>query len=146
MGAYNKVEYGPQITALNAVALNAAEAARTSDAIDVRGNEYLRVELSCVLDGSGLAATNTIAISFLGSQDNGATFKQVFKVGSDDAATAFAPYVTISAAQITALVAEADLGSVEIAGLTHIKVRATATAGSPDGDNKITVKVRAARE
>lgn len=145
MTSTTRVIYGPQTTMLSAVALNGAESTRTSAAIDVRGWEFLRVEFACVLDGTGLAATNTITLTFLSSQDNGATYWPLLKVASDDTASRFAPAYTITAADVTALIAAGDIGAVQVTGLTHIKVIATGS-GAPDGDNTITVRARSVRE
>jgi hypothetical protein len=146
MSTQNRVEYGPQITALSAVAMNGAVATRTSAAIDVRDMEFLRVEWSYAL--SGAKATDKLTFTFTGSQDNGSTFKSIKKIASDDAVSDFAPVHTLTAGEDTADLSEGDLGAVHVVGLTHVKVIATHTdvAGTVGANDKLTVKVRASRE
>ncbi len=145
MSELNKVDYGPQVTALAAVAMNGAAAARTSDAIEVRGQKYLRVEWSYVLVGA--AATDTVTFSFQGSQDNGSSFKPIQKISTADVISDFAPIHTLTAAEKSAALSARDLGSIKIAGLTHVKLTATHTnvAGTVGANDLMTVKVRASR-
>jgi hypothetical protein len=146
MSEFNKVEYGPETTALNAVAMNGAEALRTSAAISVVGQEFARVDYSMPLDASGFAAGNVLSFVYFGSKDNGITFKPLKQTASDGTLSVFTQSWTITAGEVTALLTDGDIGAVEVVGLTHLKVRAVATSGSPDADNTITVKVRPCRE
>lgn len=131
------------VTALDEVALNGTEASRTSSAIDVRENEYVRIAYDLVgLDGTGLAAADVIGFTFMASMDEGATYRLIDFTNTDQTQEDLNPNRALVAGDISATLISRDIGSIDVSGLDFIKVIAGAVSGTPDGDNKISVYVK----
>lgn len=134
-----KVEYGTVTTALDAIALNGTEANRTSAALEVIQHEGVRIQYGVDgLDGSGIAAADTVYLRVLISIDNGTTYREALFTKSDQTQEQLKPPYAVTGADVSAGSFAWDWGSLSVSGATHIKVIGE-TDGTADGDNKITV-------